>query len=305
MTTSEDFRAKASKALCMSFLLATRDSNDSYLYVPRHEMVQLQEPGRLKPALIDPLDSVGFVSKGDTSLLSHDRQKSYFDTIKSRYAALAGSPDGRKQAESSLPTGFASLSLNAGADSNSAISTTQHSPTDPRAAQSISTATGLSMIIIAMRKLREAIVASSRVDEFAQTVYLFIIRTTIALGHPESYHPALLYLFRCIHPVVPMSKHEESVFVGYIILDTACRQNELATAFRLRRLYEYRNRKIDAVLMALVHKNWTLFWRAKTAGDVYETRLIEWADERMTDCAVRCLGKSYLSVNKAYIERCT
>ncbi|KAL9600606.1 MAG: hypothetical protein Q9179_003154, partial [Wetmoreana sp. 5 TL-2023] len=238
-------------------------------------------------------------------LLSHDRQKSYFDTIKSRCAALAGSPGSRKQAESSLPTEFASLSLNAGANSNSTISTTQHSRTDPIAAQSISTATGLSMIIVAMRKLREAIVASSRVDEFAKTVYLFIIRTTIALGHPESYHPALLYLFRSVHPVVPMSKNEESVFVGYLILDTACRQNELATAFRLRKCYQYRNRKIDAVLTALVHENWTLFRRAKTAGDAYETCLMEWADERMTDSAVRCLGKSYLSVNKAYIERCT
>lgn len=61
------------------------------------------------------------------------------------------------------------------------------------------------------------------------------------------------------------------------------------------------------VLTALVHGNWALFYQAKrnVKITVYERRLIEWADGGMIDHALQCLGKSYLSVNKGYVEQCT
>ncbi|KAL8806370.1 MAG: hypothetical protein Q9182_001400 [Xanthomendoza sp. 2 TL-2023] len=160
---------------------------------------------------------------------------------------------------------------------------------------------------MAMRKLREAIVASSRVDDFAKEVYIFIIRTTILLGHPESYHPALLHLLRRIHSMMPLSSEETREFVGYYILDLTCRQQDLMAAFSVRKMYNCRNRKIDMILTALVHGDWFLFQKVKRSADgsVQEKRLMEWANGKMTDYAVQCLGKSYLSVNKAYVEQCT
>lgn len=156
-----------------------------------------------------------------------------------------------------------------------------------------------------MRKLREAIVASSRVDDFAKTIYVFIVRTTILLGHPESYHPALLHLIRRIHSTGLLSKEEETEFIGYYILDLACRQHDLANAFGVRNTYDHRSGRVDMALMALVHGNWVLFEKAKVAGNTYEKRLMEWAGGRMTDRVVQCLGKTYLSVSKAYVEQCT
>ncbi|KAL8923869.1 MAG: hypothetical protein Q9172_002922 [Xanthocarpia lactea] len=156
-----------------------------------------------------------------------------------------------------------------------------------------------------MRKLREAIVASSRLDEFAKTVYVFIIRTTIILRHPESYHPALLHLFRRIHSAKPLNKEEASEFIGYYILDLACRQHDFVTAFHVRDKYDYRSTSIDMVLMALMHGNWVLFQKAKGAGNALEKCLMEWANGRITDHAVRCLGKSYLTVTKSYVEQST
>ncbi|CAL8578183.1 hypothetical protein XPA_003982 [Xanthoria parietina] len=175
----------------------------------------------------------------------------------------------------------------------------------PMAAPISASSPGMPLIIMAMRKLREAIVASSRVDDFAKTVYIFIVRTTILFGHPESYHPALLHLIRRIHFARPLSKEEETEFIGYYILDLACRQQDLADAFRVQNIYNHRNGRIGMILTALVHGNWVLFGKAKAAGNVYEKRLIEWAGLRMTDHVVRCLGKSYLSVSKAYVEQCT
>ncbi|KAL8768635.1 MAG: hypothetical protein Q9209_005194 [Squamulea sp. 1 TL-2023] len=158
---------------------------------------------------------------------------------------------------------------------------------------------------MAMRKLREAIVASSRMDDFAKMVYCFIIRTTILLAHPESYYPALLHLIRRMQSARLLNNDEVKEYTGYYTLDLACRQHDLVTAFHVRNMSDHRSGKIDAVLMALVHGNWVLFNKAKGAGDPYEQRLMEWASERMTDNALQCLGKSYVSVGKEYVERCT
>ncbi len=51
-------------------------------------------------------------------------------------------------------------------------------------------------VLGALRKLREGIVASKRADDFAVQAYLFCIRLSVLVKHPESYHPAILHLLR-------------------------------------------------------------------------------------------------------------
>ncbi|KAL8670148.1 MAG: hypothetical protein Q9168_005295 [Polycauliona sp. 1 TL-2023] len=257
---------------------------------------QKERPSRLRPACIDPLDRVGLVSKGDQSLLNHRTQEEYFNTITTRFHALAGPLEDRVQDEDGVTTRMASLSIDHKMPSVITAPTTAH----------ISASTpGMPPVIMAMRKLREAIVATSRVDEFAKAVYIFIIQATILLGHPESYHPALLYLIRRIHSTGLLSKKEESDFIGYYILDLSCRQHDLATALRVRHMYNHKSARIGMVLRGLVHGNWMLFHNARSMANVYEKPLIDWASGRMTDHAVQCLGRSYLSVSKAYVEQCT
>ncbi|KAL8829304.1 MAG: hypothetical protein Q9170_006225 [Blastenia crenularia] len=264
----------------------------------------MQRPSRLRPARIDPLEQVGLVSKGDTSLLSYSAQENYFSVVKTRYHTLAGTSEGAQDADKeNLATALASLSLGPGGSGQSAEPAKKESnnATGPTCSNSAE----LAMILMAMRKLREAIVASSRTDIFAKDVYLFIIRNTIILGHPESYHPALLYSFRHVVPFISLTREEKEELLGYHILDLACRQHDLIGAFRIRNLYEYRGGKIGMVLTALVHGNWVLFWKVKSDCNVYERRLMGWADERMVGYAVRCLGKSYLSIPRVYVEQCT
>ncbi|MCJ1225964.1 hypothetical protein MMC12_002613 [Toensbergia leucococca] len=161
----------------------------------------------------------------------------------------------------------------------------------------------LSTIMLAMRKLREAIVASSRTDSFAQQSYIFIIRATILTMHMESYHPALLHLLRKIHPVTGLSTPDIHEFVGYYILDLACRQDDLAAAYAVRSEYKYRDARIDRVLKALVHDNWVLFWAVGKLVDGYQRHLMGWADDGMRSHALKSLGRSYLSVEKDYVEK--
>lgn len=158
---------------------------------------------------------------------------------------------------------------------------------------------------MAMRKVREAIIASARKDSFTLRAYTFMIRATILMRHMESYHPALLHLLRGIHPVISLTTSEHHEFVGYYILDVSCRQNDLATAYKLVCRYNYNNVRVEAVLRALVHGNWFAFWKAKSLMSDHQQRLLEYGEEGMRQRGLDCLGKSYLSVDREFLERST
>lgn len=161
----------------------------------------------------------------------------------------------------------------------------------------------MSIILMAMRKLREALVSCHRVDAFAQRVYTFQIRAAILCRHLETYHPALQYLLYKIHPQTSLSRPELQEFASYLILDLACRQGEFVDAYRLRRGYGIRDRKVDAVLKALVHDDWVLFWRTRRAVDGYQRCLLSWAEDGIRLHALKCLGRSYMMVDKAFVEK--
>ena len=156
---------------------------------------------------------------------------------------------------------------------------------------------------MAMRKVREAIVASARKDTFALRAYAFIIRASILMRHMESYHPALLHLLRNIHPVTSLTPFEHNEFVGFYILDLSCRQNDLATAYKVVCRYNYKNVRVRAVLKALVHGNWYAFWKVKSLMSDHQQRLMEYGEEEMRKRALDCLGKSYLRFDREFLER--
>ena len=161
----------------------------------------------------------------------------------------------------------------------------------------------VTIVLMAMRKIREAIVASSRIDSFASQAYRFIIRATIPLKHMESYHPALLHLLHKIQPLMPLANSEYHEFLGYHILDLACRQDNLAAAYQAKCQYKYRDAKIETVLKALAHGNWYTFWALRTVVSRREASLMEWAENRMRTHALKCLGKAYLTLDRAYLQQ--
>ena len=158
-------------------------------------------------------------------------------------------------------------------------------------------------MLMAMRKVREAIVASARQDIFAQRAYIFIIRATILMGHMESYHPALLHLLRNLHPVTPLTASEHIEFMGYYILDLSCRQNDLATAYSVACRFNHKMVRVRAVLKALVHGDWYAFWKVRPLMSGHQQQLMKYSDEGMRRRALDCLGKSYLSVDRDFLER--
>jgi len=162
----------------------------------------------------------------------------------------------------------------------------------------------LSDVLSALRKLREGIVASKRTDDFAIQAYLFCIRLCILVKHYESYHPAILHLLRQIQPLHPMTTVELNEVTSYLVLDTACRRNNLGEAFELRHRYRLKDAKVDAVLDALVHDNYVEFKRLKQRVDGHRAKLLEYADEAMRRHLLKCFSRTYLTVDLSYLETC-
>ena len=130
-----------------------------------------------------------------------------------------------------------------------------------------------------------------------------MIHASILTKHWESYQPSLLYLLYSIHPHTPLSTSELQEFVGYYILDLACRQYELVDAFAMKFEFKHRDRKVNAVLRALVHDDWVRFWRTRRAVDGYQRAIMEFAVENVRLHALKCVGKSYMNADKAFVER--
>ncbi|KAI5198288.1 hypothetical protein E4T39_06821 [Aureobasidium subglaciale] len=254
--------------------------------------------GRLRQPQIDPLEIYGLPSKGETRLADLKTQETYFERIVARYMKFCASHPSGEQLEASFHT----LSISGSASPPASIAAPQDAKT---AHQTITQEPPQEMttILMAMRKLREALVASHRIDAFAQRVYTFQIRAAILCKHLETYHPALQYLLYKIHPRTPLSRPELQEFVIYLILDLACRQGEFVNAFRLRRGFKVRDRRMDAALKALVHDDWVLFWRTRRAVDGYQRCLMGWAEDGVRLHALKCLGRSYMMVDKEFVEK--
>ena len=236
-------------------------------------------------------------------LLNFETQEDYFKQVIDRYQ-LWHARNGNSDA---LDGAFASLSLDgvSGPNSNETEVKTEMKASANASSISREGPRDLSVILMAMRKVREAIVASDRKDTFALRAYSFIIRATILMRHMESYHPALLHLLRDIHPVTSLTASELHEFVGFYMLDLSCRQNDLATACKVGCRYGYKDDKVNSVLKAIIHRNYYAFWKVKSFMSSYQQRLLEYGEEAMRRYALECLGKSYLSVDRDFLERST
>ena len=160
----------------------------------------------------------------------------------------------------------------------------------------------LAQILGALRKLREGIVASKRRDAFAVQVYLFAIRLGILAHAYETYHPALLYLLRVLHPAHSLTPVELREAVAYIVLDAACRRGDLAEAYALRNRYRLRDAKVDGALRALARDDWVLWRRVGRAVDGHRARLMAFAEPHLRAHLLKAFGRSYLSVPLDFLE---
>jgi len=252
-----------------------------------------------------PCDASLFTDAADR-LLDHKVQERYYTKIVERYMAFCS--DAGRGDELLRRLGQLDISSENGKVQNQpprSSSTTGMPVTNIDANLDATGQKDLSTLMMAMRKLREGIVASNRVDDFSIQAYIFCIRLSILVKHMESYHPAILHVLKRMHTVQPLSNTELQEFVGYLVLDLACRQNDLAEAYVVRQKYNLHDAKVDAILQALAHDNYFMFWRIRRSVDGHKGKLMEFAEDGMKKHALKCLGRSYLSIDLPSLEQYT
>ncbi|APA14783.1 hypothetical protein sscle_13g095530 [Sclerotinia sclerotiorum 1980 UF-70] len=253
---------------------------------------------RLKPANQDIFEEMGLRSKGDKQLLDYKTQERFYNKIVERYMLFAA--DARRGDE--LNRKLARLNIS---QENGNRDPAQPVPNPADLTNSKADTNELDAITMGMRKLREGIVASKRIDDFSIQAYIFCIRLSILLKHWESYHPAMRHLLQVMHPKHPLSSTELQEFAGYQVLDLACRQSDLAKAFSIKLTLGLRDSKVDEVLKAIAHDNYFLFWKVKRGMDGYKAKIMEFAGEEMKLHALKSIGKTYLSIDLDSLEQLT
>ncbi|KAL3493851.1 hypothetical protein BJX62DRAFT_234965 [Aspergillus germanicus] len=283
-------------------------------------------PGsRLKP-VADSLETVGFVSKGDRKydspcsamlhsinhnplrrLLDHKAQQDYYDKIVARYIEFCA------RHSKNLDSAWLSLPKSASDDATKNPPASVPQSAKSAASPGLSAATELSTLLLSLRKLREAVLATASTIPiaFSQRVHVFSIKVSIQAQHPPSYFPSLRYLLDHLHTSSnPLPESELKEYFSYLILDYACRQEDLLTAFELRararRQYNFQSREVDQVLQAIAHDNWIVFWRVRKEVDSLMRAVMNWAEDRVRRRALKAVGRSYLGADIAWVvQGCT
>ena len=171
----------------------------------------------------------------------------------------------------------------------------------------------LTIILLALRKLREGLLATSSSalsPHFSQRVHVFSIRVALLALHPSSYHPSLLHLLFTLHSQEhPLPTSELWEMLTYMILDLACRQNELGEAFalnvRCKGQMSYENTHVDSLLAAIATNNCAMFWRVRRMVDGYVRAVLHWKTGDVCKKALKTIARSYMICDLQWILRCT
>lgn len=171
----------------------------------------------------------------------------------------------------------------------------------------------LSVILLALRKLREGLLASSASAPspvFSQRVHVFNIRAAILAFHPPGYHPSLLHLLFVLHtPDHPLPRSELVEMTTYLILDMATRQNDLHRAYTLRYKsrvkFGFQNRVVDSILKSVVMGDWVTFWRVRQKVDGYVRAILSWHLEAQRKMVLKTIGRAYYTCDINWILQST
>jgi hypothetical protein len=236
-------------------------------------------------------------------LLDQKAQEDYFGKIVERYLGFCA------QHAKDLDAAWASLPTSSSTD------VTQNPPSSaaPAPQRGPPASNELSKILLSLRKLREALLATASTApvSFSQRVHVFSIRLSILAQHPPSYFPSLRYLLGSLHsPSHPLPDSELDEFTSYLVLDYACRQNDMAAAFdlraRARSKHSFKSHTVDRALAALMHDNWIVFWKVRNAVDSYMRAVMNSAVDRVRRHALKAVGSAYLDADVKWIlDGCT
>ncbi|KAK9468233.1 hypothetical protein V1512DRAFT_259034 [Lipomyces arxii] len=228
---------------------------------------------------------LGLVSRGNDSRLLHDKvfQRQYFAQVQRNYVDICSGSE-----VDTLRRTFMTVSISkSGHDSFE----------DGRA--------DLNKVILGLRKLREALLATRDRSEFAKEVLLFTVRVTTLLGHYESYIPAMKRLLE--EDVVELTSAERYEIGGLYVLHLAHFNNDLTAAYDAM----LRHDLLDDLALRQVLRAWDdcdyVLWRRRfiTEPDPGRHRMMAFGDTAIAVGSLKRIGRAYFFMQKTELETLT
>ncbi|KAK9327717.1 hypothetical protein V1520DRAFT_348119 [Lipomyces starkeyi] len=240
-------------------------------------------------------DDYGLVSRGnDTRLQSDpDVQQRYFALLQRKYLAVCANAPG----VDALRRTFQTLTI------GTEHAVDQDEETDEDAARRMA----LDHVVLGLRKLREAVIASGPPTPFAKKLLLFSVRVTVLLGHYQSYLPAMKRLLDDVHPVIPLSAAERYEIGGLYVLHLVHFSNDLTAAYDAMQHYDlFDDLALRQVLRAWADVDYVLWRRRYDAEpDSGRRRIMAFGDRIMAIETLKRLGTAYFFMQKDEIEKLT
>ncbi|KAK9235514.1 hypothetical protein V1525DRAFT_260991 [Lipomyces kononenkoae] len=269
--------------------------------MPAPEIVPVWAGGGGRDDDSDFRDDYGLVSRGnDTRLQSDpDLQQRYFALLQRKYLAICADAPG----VDALRRTFQTLTVGTSTTTTEDAVDLGRDRTDEDAARKMA----LDQVVLGLRKLREAVIASGPPTPFAKKVLLFSVRVTVLLGHYQSYLPAMKRLLDDVHPVIALSAAERYEIGGLYVLHLVHFSNDLTAAYHAMHQYDlFDDLALRQVLRAWADVDYVL-WRRRYDGepDSGRRRIMAFGDRTMAIETLKRLGTAYFFMQKDEIERFT
>ncbi|KAK9381814.1 uncharacterized protein V2V93DRAFT_367934 [Kockiozyma suomiensis] len=263
------------------------------------------------PKLVDDLvDDFGLVSRGNDDRLLHDEalQTRYFNKLQRKYLSACASAPGVEALRRTLE----SLSVS---NNTSNLNSARVQATDTSfdglnsrdAKDEAERRMALDQVVLGLRKLREAILASGPPTAFGKSVFLFTVRVTVPIGHYESYVPAMKCLLDVISQTQPLTKAERHEIGALYLLHLTHFSNNMSEAFEAMQKYGLAD---DLTLRQTLQAWWDrdyVLWRRRFVKekDPARRKLMEYGDRTMALEALKRVGAAYFFMKREELEKIT
>lgn len=232
-----------------------------------------------------PTEDYGYISRavGNQQLLDTTRQGTYFDALRQQYDLH------------SLLDGLEHLVVGKH-DSD-------RSQSSPEVKQQVS------RCMSSLRKLREGIISSGRLDDFAIEVFETTVRYAILHNHSETYFPAMQYLQKTLYSRRSRGKSCRKELgqakIGELLALHMCSINEYHEALEIgQAAKQLGDWDVTELIRTLMRGNWRKFRELRRHADLLQVHFLDKIAQDFSQSTLARVGAAYLVVDATWLSEC-
>ncbi|KAK9448051.1 uncharacterized protein V1518DRAFT_456781 [Limtongia smithiae] len=238
------------------------------------------------------VDDFGFVSRSGETRLQHDAalQARYFTYLQQQYLLACAAAPG----SDALRRTFERLSLGEDGGDND--------DDEAAAAAAAARESALRRVLLGLRKLRQAILASGPPSAFGKDVFMFSVNVAVPTGQHEQYVPAMKWLLDDASALLTNAEARE---VGALLtLHLAHFSNDVPAAFGAMQRYNvFGDLALRQVVHAWADRDYVLWRRLfRRESDPARRRMMDFGDRQMAMETLKRIGAAYFFMPQQDVE---